>query len=128
MQEIHEPKELRRVVIIDDDPAFADLLTRMVGRLGHDAVVKADPRASHTYEIRDDHIVFVDVLMPHVSGIQVLEQLARQGVKAAIVLMSGDDHQLHEAEIIIRKLDLRLLGVLYKPFLLHDVKEILEGA
>jgi CheY-like chemotaxis protein len=117
----------RRVVIIEDDPAFADLLTSMVGSLGHDVVVKLDSSASHTYELRDDDIVFVDMLMPHVSGIQVLEQLASQNVQSAIVLMSSNDRYLREAEQITRELDLDLVGVLYKPFQLPDVKVVLDG-
>jgi DNA-binding NtrC family response regulator len=128
LQEIPKPKQLRRVVIIDDDPAFAEFLTNLVGSLGHDAVIKLDPRASHTYELRDDDIVFVDMLMPHVNGIQVLEQLARQNVLSAFVLMSSDGRYLDEAVQMIKKLDLHLLGVLYKPFRLHDVKAVLETA
>ena len=118
----------RRVVIIDDDRDFAVVLTRMVGSLGHDVMVKGDSSASHTYEVRDDDIVFVDLLMPKVSGVEVLEQLARQGVKSTIVLMSGHDNSLREAEKMVKKLDLRFLGVLYKPFRLPDVKSILDGA
>jgi CheY-like chemotaxis protein len=118
----------RRVVIIDDDPAFAEVLTNLVGSLGHAALVKSDPRISDTYEIRDDDIVFVDILMPHVNGIQVLEQLGRQNVRSAIVLMSGNDQFLQAAEQVAKKLDLRLLGVLYKPFRLLDVKAVLDVA
>jgi DNA-binding NtrC family response regulator len=118
----------RRVVIIDDDPAFAGVLAKMAGSLGHDAVVRGDSSASHTYEVRDDDIVFVDLLMPTVSGVQVLEQLARQGVKSIIVLMSGHDYSLREAEKLVKKLDLRFSGILYKPFRLPDVKSILDEA
>ena len=118
----------RRVVIIDDDPAFGELLTTLVGSLGHDAVVKADSSASHTYEVRDSDIVFVDLMMPKVSGVQVLEQFARQNVKSAIVLMSSNDRCLHEAEQVVKKLDLDLLGVLHKPFQLPDVQSVLEAA
>ena len=118
----------RRVVIIDDDPAFAGVLARMVGSLGHEALVRKDSSASHTYEVRDDDIVFVDLLMPKVSGVQVLEQFARQGVKSTIILMSGHDHALREAEKFVEKLDLRFAGVLFKPFRLPDVKSILDEA
>jgi DNA-binding NtrC family response regulator len=100
----------------------------MVGSLGHNAVIREDSSASNTYEIRDDDIVFVDLLMPKVSGVQVLEQLARQGVKSTIVLMSGHDHALREAEKLVKKLDLRFAGVLFKPFRLPDVKSILDEA
>jgi DNA-binding NtrC family response regulator len=124
----HSRPRKRRVVIIDDDPAFAELLTTLVGKEGHDAVVKADSSASHTYEVRDSDIIFVDMLMPKVSGIQVLEQFARQNVKSAIVLMSSNHRGLHEAEEIVKNLDLELLGVLHKPFQLPDVQSLLEAA
>ena len=124
----HAHTRKRRIVIIDDDPDFGELMTTLVGGLGHDAVVKADSSASHTYEIRDSDIVFVDLMMPKVSGIQVLEQLARQNVKSAIVLMSSNDQYLHEAEQLVKKLDLGLLGVLHKPFQLPDVQSLLEAA
>ena len=81
------------------------------------------PSASHTYEVRDSDIVFVDLMMPKVSGVQVLEQLGRQNVKSAIVLMSGNDKSLHEAEQVVKKLNLDLLGVLHKPFQLPDVSQ-----
>ncbi len=118
----------RRVVIIDDDPALAEILTALVGSLGHDVIVKEDSSASHTYEVRDDDIVFVDMVMPKVSGIQVLEQLGRQNVKSAIVVMSSNDRRLNEAEQLMKKLDLELLGVLHKPFQLPDVRAVLEAA
>ena len=124
----HAYKQKRRVVIIDDDPSFAQLLTALVGGLGHHAVVKEDSSASHTYEVRDSDIVFVDLMMPKVSGIQVLEQFGRQNVKSAIVLVSSNDKSLHEAEQVIKKLDLDLLGVLHKPFQLPDVQLLLEAA
>lgn len=124
----HTAARKRRVVIIDDDRALGQLLTRLVGGLGHDTVVKEDSSASHTYEVRDSDIVFVDMLMPKVSGLQVVEQLARQNVKSAIVLMSSNDRFLHEAENIVKQLDLDLLGVLHKPFQLPDVRALLEAA
>jgi len=118
----------RRVVIIDDDPAMAEILTALVGGLGHDVIVKQDSSASHTYEVRDDDIVFVDMVMPKVSGLQVLEQLGRQNVKSAIVVMSSNDQRLNEAEQLVKELDLDLLGVLHKPFQLPDVRAVLEAA
>ena len=117
-----------RVVIIDDEAAFSDLLTKMIRGLGHEVMVSTDPRSSRTYELRDSDIVFIDVLMPHVSGLQVLEQLARQNVKCAIVVMSGQGEFLDKAEKLAKKLGLLVIGVLEKPFRLDDVRDVLEGA
>lgn len=117
----------RRVVIIDDDSAFAGVLTKLVGSLGHDAIVKLDSRTSDTYEVRDSDVVFVDILMPHVNGIQVLELFSRQNVKSAIVLMSGYDQFLDAAVQVAKNLDIQLSGVLHKPIRLADVQTILEA-
>jgi len=117
-----------RVVIIDDEAAFSDLLTKMIRGLGYEVMVSTDPRSSRTYELRDSDIVFIDVLMPHVSGLQVLEQLARQNVKCAIVVMSGQGEFLDKAEKLAKKLGLLVIGVLEKPFRLDDVRDVLEGA
>jgi DNA-binding NtrC family response regulator len=95
--------------------------------LGHLVVVRLDSSASETYEIRDTDIVFLDLLMPNVSGVQVLEQLDRQNLQSPIVLMSSNDQRLRDAEKAMKKFQLWLLGVLYKPFRLIDVKAVLEG-
>lgn len=126
MHEIEKQKRLRRIIIIDDDPAFASMLTNMLENLGFEVKVSTDARSSQTYEIRDSDVVFVDAEMPHVSGSQVLEQLARQGTKSHIVAMSGDPQSLDQVERLARELDLNLLGVLEKPFRRDDLKFILE--
>jgi CheY-like chemotaxis protein len=116
----------RRAVIIDDEPAFVTMLTKMLNSFGYEVMVSPDARVSSTYEIRDSDIVFVDALMPHVSGLQVLEQLARQGTKALIIAMSGNPQSLDQAESLARKLELNIVGVLEKPFRVADLKFILE--
>ena len=79
-------------------------------------VIRLDSSASETYEIRDTDIAFLDVLMPRVSGLQVLEQLGRQNVKSPIALMSGNDHYLLDAEEAIKKLHHWHLETFHKPF------------
>jgi DNA-binding NtrC family response regulator len=118
----------RRVVIIDDEPAFAEALTKMVKSLGFEVTVSTDARSSYTFELKTSDVVFVDVLMPNVSGLQVLEKLAQQKAKSSVVLMSGHLERLDEAEKLARKLELNLVGSLEKPFRLEDVKDVLLGA
>ena len=117
----------RRAVIIDDEPAFVTMLTKMLEAFGLEVKVSTDARSSQTFEIRDSDIVFIDALMPHVSGSQVLEQLARQGTKSHIVAMSGNPQSLDQVERLAQELDLNLLGVLEKPFRLDDLRYILDG-
>jgi len=118
----------RRVVIIDDEAAFAETLTKMVKSFGFDVTVSTDARSSYTFDLKTSDIVFVDVLMPNVSGIQVLEKLAQQKAKSSVVLMSGNLERLEEAEKLARKLELNLVGSLEKPFRVEDVKDVLLGS
>jgi DNA-binding NtrC family response regulator len=118
----------RRVVIIDDEAVFAETLTKIVKNFGFDVTVSTDARSSYTFALENTDIVFVDVLMPHVSGLQVLEKLAQQKAKSSIVLMSGHLERLDEAEKMARKLELNLIGALEKPFRVEDVRDVLLGA
>ncbi len=118
----------RRVVIIDDEPAFAETLTKMVSDLGFEVTVATDARSSYAFELKNSDVVFVDVMMPNVSGLQVLQKLAQQITKCSVVLMSGHLERLDEAEKLARELDLNLIGALEKPFRLEDVKDVLLGA
>lgn len=121
-------KPLRRIVIIDDEPAFVDTLSAMVLSLGYEVTISPNARSSDTFELTDEDIVFLDVLMPNSSGLQVLDQLAQQKATCAIVLMSGHLERLDGAEKYAESLDLNLIGALEKPFRLDDVKDVLSVA
>ena len=120
-------KPTRRVIIIDDVPALAETLSRMLSSIGHQVIVLTDARSRQTFDLEDNDIIFVDVMMPRITGFQVLEQLAHQKAKTWIVLMSGDKLSLDEAEKLAKQLELNLVGALAKPFRLADIKEVLTG-
>jgi two-component system, LuxR family, response regulator FixJ len=121
-------RPLRRIVIVDDDPAFVETLSSMVLSLGYDVTVSTDARSSYTLDLTDDDIVFLDVLMPNFSGLQVLDQLAKQQATCAIVLMSGHLKRLDGAEKYAESQDLNIIGALEKPFRLEDIKDVLSEA
>jgi DNA-binding NtrC family response regulator len=118
---------MRRIVIIDDEPAFVETLSAMLKSLGYDVTSATDARSSY-FDLTDDDIVFLDVLMPNSSGLQVLAQLAQQKATCAIVLMSGHLERLEGAEKYAESLDLNLIGALEKPFRLKDIKDVLSEA
>lgn len=121
-------RPIRQAVIIDDDPDFAEVLKRMLTNLGLEVTISTDARSSYTFDIGDDDIVFLDVLMPNTSGLQVLERFDKQDAKCAVVLMSGSLEHLNAAEIYAKTLDIDLIGSLEKPFRLADIKVLLAAA
>ena len=115
----------RRIIIMEDEVAFAQTLRKMLTTLGYEVVIAIN--ADYSFALLDEDIIFLDVLMPDTSGLQVLDQLAHRGVKCPVVLMSGNLERLQAAEKYAESLDLNLVGALEKPFRAIDVQEVLDG-
>jgi len=118
----------RRVVIIDDEPAFAEALKKMLDSFGYEVATATDAPARDALDLKDSDIVFVDIRIPNLTWQHLFQQLARQNAKAAIVMMGGQFKHLEEAEKKAKKLRLNLIGAIEKPFRLDDLRDILPGA
>lgn len=66
----------RKILVVDDDPDFLDILATYVGNAGFQ-VLKADSAFSATeiLEINPPDAMLLDIMMPERSGIDVLEHV-----------------------------------------------------
>jgi signal transduction histidine kinase/CheY-like chemotaxis protein len=73
------------VLVIDDDAAVRDLMTRFLGKMGYQ-VVAAESGTEGLRLARDRRpdIITLDVIMPHMTGWDVLNQLKADPVLASI--------------------------------------------
>ena len=123
------PEAKRRILVIDDEPTFSRMLGRQLEQLGFEVTTSSKVDPAEFADLRDSDVIFVDMLMPEVDGIQALETLARRHVKASVVLMSGVHGEiLATAETMAKRSGLRVLGVLRKPFRTPDLRELLENS
>lgn len=119
----------RRVLIIDDDERVLNYLSRMVQQSGFEAVVSSTINPSLLVGLGPSDFVFVDMHMPGMDGIQVLEFLSRHSVKSRIVPMSGSHVAVLEmAERIAKRNGLSVAGFLTKPFRQAELSRILDEA
>jgi len=119
-------KTQRRVFIIDDDTEICRAAASLVKELGFEAYTASDAASVYLHELKDSDIVFIDVVMPGMDGMQVLEVLSRRNAKCGIVLMSSSYDEQAAAEAMANERGLRLIGVLHKPFRLLDVQALLQ--
>lgn len=119
---------IRRVVIIDNEPAFAEALKKMLDDFGFEVAIATDPITRDRLNLKDSDIVFVDIRTPPLSWRRLLQELARQEAKAAIVMMGKQLEPLVEAEKFAKKMKLNLIGAMEKPFRLDDLRDILPGS
>ena len=91
------------VLIIDDDPDIGELISQAAQTFGHDCTATSDVASFWASLSPTTAIVFLDLVMPDVDGIQILRQLALQKSRAAIILMSGVGRQILNSAVELAK-------------------------
>lgn len=80
------------VLIVDDDPVVCDLVTRVLDQPGFDVRQASDgPQALREVAVRLPDLVLLDIIMPGMSGLAVLEQWRSDHVtgKLPVILLTA---------------------------------------
>jgi CheY-like chemotaxis protein len=118
-------KRASRVFVLDDEPEVCRYIADLIEGLGFEVETASDAALVYLHELKDDDIAFIDIQMPGMDGLQVLEVLSRRNARCRIVLMIGTDEEPAGAIEMARERGLQLTGILYKPFRLEHVKELI---
>jgi len=82
----------RKVHIIDDDPSVRRGLKRLMGAYGYEGCAFACAREFLAAgPPGDDSCLIIDVAMPDMDGLQLLEELTRLGCKAPVIFITALD-------------------------------------
>lgn len=119
-------------VLLVDDEAFAlKVLTRQLARIGYDSV-RTFERAADAMQLLDSdahgvELVFCDLQMPDIDGVEFVRHLAHVGYRGALVVVSGeDDRVLHAAEKLAQAHGIPVLGALSKPVTPKRLLEVMD--
>lgn len=115
-----EPFDVPRVLVVDDEPFFLNVLQRQIERCGaHIVATCTQAQEALDFLSAPDtgiDVVFCDLQMPDIDGIQFVRALARARFGGALVLVSGESERiLQTAERLADAHGLRVLGALRKP-------------
>jgi CheY-like chemotaxis protein len=81
-----QAKPLRPVIVVDDDPSGAYALARVLKQLGYPVETAADgPAALELARRIRPEVVFVDLRMPGMDGVELADQLRAEGLTTHIV-------------------------------------------
>lgn len=84
----------RRLIIADDEAPLRDLLRHLIERDGRFDVVAVAADGEETLALvahHDPDVLLLDLGLPRLDGLQVLERLAAQDRPATVVLTGFDD-------------------------------------
>jgi len=103
-----------RILVIDDEPAIADMIKRTLDSIGYQVTVFTDPRsalAMLTDRHSDFDLVITDMSMPEVRGDVVASEISLINRDLPVIVCTGYDESL-TAE---RRNELGIRDVLIKP-------------
>ncbi len=116
-------KRAGTVLVVDDDDRVRDLLKDMIAERGYRVVAVADGDAA-LEEVARQHfsLIFLDLVLPGMSGVDVLKEIKDKDKSAVVVVVTGygDD------PIALQAMSLGPLLLIRKPFRQSDITEILN--
>lgn len=120
-----------QTLLIDDDPFALWWLAKQLEQCGHASVTSCES-ATEAIALLETHfetitLVFCDLQMPDVDGVQFVRHLARIGYRGDLVLVSGEEARiLHTVERLAQAHQIRILGTLTKPVAPVQLQQVLD--
>jgi EAL domain-containing protein (putative c-di-GMP-specific phosphodiesterase class I) len=119
---------LQKILVIDDDADVGMLIAEVAQEKDIACTVATDAESFMQALTPDTTLIFLDLVMPGVDGVEILRKLAHKGCRAAIVMMSGIGKRVIEsASTLGQSLGLNMLGHLTKPFRIAELENLLVG-
>jgi signal transduction histidine kinase/DNA-binding response OmpR family regulator/predicted RNA-binding protein with RPS1 domain len=113
-----------KILIVEDERALADLMENWLYKLGYevDTVYAGDVGVERALAT-DYQLIFMDLNLPGLDGLEATRQILAQRPSARIAMMTGADlADEHGAAIET----LEFVEVLLKPFTLQEIEVLLE--
>ena len=81
---------MAEILIVDDEESIGDALKQVFEYEGHEVrVVRNGPDALAMVEESPPDVSFLDVKMPGVDGLEVLERIRSEDPQALVIMISG---------------------------------------
>src|SRR2546423_13660120 len=116
---------MARILVVDDELMMLSLLRTILIRLGHEVfMASAGQEAIAKFQTDRPQITILDMNLPDLNGIEVLQQVRGVDPKAPVIILTGAGTEAMEQQA-------RALGVtdfLQKGFSLHGLGEALRRA
>ncbi len=120
-----------RVLILDDEPFQLKLLSRQLANLGLDRVDTFTSGqaalALLEQQASDVQMIFLDLNMPGMDGVEFIRRLVDIHYTSALVLVSGEDERILDTSVrLARAHHLNVLGHVNKPVQPETIRALLK--
>jgi len=86
-----DPHVRAKVLVVDDEPAIGDVVSRYLQRAGYVTAIAATGQAALDRVVSDrPDVVVLDLMLPDIDGLEVMRRVRRDdGKRAAIILLTA---------------------------------------
>lgn len=109
---------MARLLVVDDEPALADLLKKYLERLGYEVDVFGSAEAALPKFLADPlhySLVLADLTLPGMNGEEMIERMREQNAALEAIVSSGYPHQPRSKQTVF----------LQKPFVPKMLAEMI---
>lgn len=118
---------MANILVVDDDADIRDLILAILEAAGHDVTLAADGQeALNKLKRKPYELVVLDIMMPTMSGYEVLEQIRAMPSRAStpVIVVTAK----HDPTGVMREVKGGALDHLAKPFLPDELEEVVGRA
>lgn len=117
--------ELPRVLVVDDEPSLCELIREDLSLSGFSCTTTTDSRqAKELLKEQEFQVLIADILMPHVSGLDLLAHVRGLGRACRVVLITGGANREQLAQAFL----LGAYDYIEKPFPPGELVEVVSKA
>ncbi len=114
-----------RILIVDDQEEILESLEAILADEGHQVILARDGQeALHIVQNDSPDVVFLDIWIPGIDGMQTLKAIKKIDPDCAVIMMSGHG----TIETAVKAIKLGATDYLEKPLNLEDVLHLVEKA
>jgi len=118
-----KPLAAVRVLVVDDDRAICDYMETFLTKDGFEVKTLNDPSgAPEEVKTGGYHLVVLDLMMPKMDGLQVLERIRKVDNDVAVVIFTG----YPSLETAVQSMKLDAVDYLKKPFNPEEFRVVVD--
>ena len=113
-----------RILLVEDNALTRYTIKSLLDKLGHEVVAEAEdgPGAVKFFSELKPDVVFLDLILPGRSGVEILEDLRALNPAVRVVIVTA----VEQDEIDRRLSDKGVSAILRKPFSFDDFKALMK--
>lgn len=112
-----------KILIVDDDTDICEYMEILLTQAGYSVDTLTDStRALEQVKSTDYHVVVLDIMMPEIDGMEVLEELRRYDDDIAVIIFTGNP----SVETAVQSMKYNVADYIKKPFEVDEFTQSLD--